>query len=355
MTMTTANQVTFRFGVELEMLLGSRAKKHKTWASLATELSTRLAKAGIANHINAGNEKTAENYREWSLVQEVTVPREVEKGLWGMELVSPILSPSPAEHWVGQLRAIFAVLKKHFVLTASPHTSTHVHVSTDPTLPPAALAAVAKAALYFEPALDALLPASRSSSNSGTYWCQSNRASVAMRGVGGGLMECFALLDRCAGVGGGVAGGVGYGAGDAYAEGGMGGVEPLIRAMCLFPASSAYGRAHGYASDFVHGVYKWDFSGLLPDTGSGTLEYRQPPGSRTADEARAWIEVGLCFVAGAVDAGHSLDPLAQADATMEDLWWVLCAGAQSTGLGELKGIEGVDFARGKTRVKSGRK
>ena len=54
-----------------------------------------------------------------------------------------------------------------------------------------------------------------------------------------------------------------------------GGAEPVVHAMCLFPALSPYGRSHGYKTDFVHGVYKWDFSGLLPDTGSGTLEYRQ--------------------------------------------------------------------------------
>ncbi len=79
--MTTASQLTFYFGVELEFLLGSRSKRQKTWASLAAELSARLAKAGIPNHINEGNEKTAENYREWSLVREVTVPGDVAKGL----------------------------------------------------------------------------------------------------------------------------------------------------------------------------------------------------------------------------------------------------------------------------------
>lgn len=79
--MATASQLTFLFGVELEFLLGSRSKKHKTWASLAAELSTRLAKAGISNHVNAGNEKTSENYREWSIVREVTVPEDIGKSL----------------------------------------------------------------------------------------------------------------------------------------------------------------------------------------------------------------------------------------------------------------------------------
>ncbi len=248
-----------------------------------------------------------------------------------MELVSPILSPTPAEQWAGSLETIFAVLRRHFVVAPSAHAGTHVHVSTEPAALGSAsgvpLAAVAKAALYFEPALDALLPSSRSSSGGGSgsgsgsgsngssgssgsggngtgrgggggggpYWCQSNRASVAMRGLSG-LGECFALLDSCCY--GGDGGGGDAGDGNYYycynGDGGVAttatgnnnnnnnyyynndsGAEQVVRAMCLFPASSAYGRAHGYTSDFVHGVYKWNFSGLIPATGSGTLEYRQ--------------------------------------------------------------------------------
>ena len=62
MATVAASQLAFRFGVELEFLL-------------------RLAKAGVPNHVNAGNEKSADNYREWSIVREVTVPADVGKGL----------------------------------------------------------------------------------------------------------------------------------------------------------------------------------------------------------------------------------------------------------------------------------
>ena len=81
MATAAASQLAFRFGVELEFLLGSRSKKHKSWTALAAELSARLAKAGVPNHVNAGNEKSADNYREWSIVREVTVPADVGKGL----------------------------------------------------------------------------------------------------------------------------------------------------------------------------------------------------------------------------------------------------------------------------------
>jgi len=72
---------SFRFGVEIELLLGSRKKTYQNWKSLAKDLSKRLAKAGIANHINDSNDKSPDNYREWSIVPEVTIPSQPGKNL----------------------------------------------------------------------------------------------------------------------------------------------------------------------------------------------------------------------------------------------------------------------------------
>lgn len=74
-------QPSFQFGVELELLLGSTKKTHASWKSLAKDLSKRLHKAGIPNHINESNDQSPDNYREWSIVQEVTVPSQPAKSL----------------------------------------------------------------------------------------------------------------------------------------------------------------------------------------------------------------------------------------------------------------------------------
>lgn len=74
-------QPSFQFGVELELLLGSRKKPHTNWKSLAKDLSKRLHKAGIPNHVNEGNDKSPANYSEWSIVQEVTIPSQPAKNL----------------------------------------------------------------------------------------------------------------------------------------------------------------------------------------------------------------------------------------------------------------------------------
>ncbi|KAH6660836.1 putative amidoligase enzyme-domain-containing protein [Truncatella angustata] len=310
-----ANHLSFFFGVELELLIGSRSKTHKTWKSLAAEVSTKLRKAGLANHVNEGNDKAIEHYEEWSIVQEVTVPSQPGKNLWGIELVSPILDLSTP--WEAHLSLIFKTLKSSFTISSSPNTSTHVHLSTSPALPPGYLNAIAKSILYFEPAMDLLLPSTRASS----YWCQSNRINPVMKSLS--LPQCFEHLDYCSDV------------------------HDVARAMCSFSAQSAYGRANGYTEDFVHGVYKWDFSGMVDPSSclstnlapNGTLEYRQCPGSSSSEEARTWIMLALSFTAGSMDSAGLLDP--ETPVRMEDLWWTVSSGLQTLGMadGDIRGIE----------------
>lgn len=77
----SATSASLQFGIEIELLLGSRKKVHPSWKSLANDLSKRLMAAGIANHINDGGDKAVEHYREWSIVREVTIPNQPAKGL----------------------------------------------------------------------------------------------------------------------------------------------------------------------------------------------------------------------------------------------------------------------------------
>lgn len=63
-----AHSNTFRFGIEIELLLESPRKNHKTWNSLAEDLSKLLARAGIPNRVHASSD-----YNTWSIVREVTV------------------------------------------------------------------------------------------------------------------------------------------------------------------------------------------------------------------------------------------------------------------------------------------
>lgn len=228
-----------------------------------------------------------------------------------------------------------------------------------------ALTQLVQAALYFESALDQLVPAERRDSSA--YWCQSLRASPGLRGRS--LGTCLDLLAASlsswyeetqvlqsqeeAGAGGGISGPPpprhrGRGRVNALDERpDTRVVRTLVETVNLFPAASAYGKAHGKKKDFVRGkVYKWDFSGMLPPSFSssssaaggprGTVEFRQAPGSRSAEDAQGWISVVLGLVACVTTSSGwtvpYLEPLAgKRGGSLDELWAVLETGAAILG------------------------
>lgn len=230
------------------------------------------------------------------------------------------------------MELIFSTISRYFIMAPSPHCSTHIHVSATPLpLSPVELSALAKAALYFEPAMDQLVPADRRASNA--YWCQSNRASAALRSLS--LQECLAMVDAVWDL--------------PTASSNSESVDrsltrAVVGSMNLFPASSTYGRAHGKKHDFVRGkVYKWDFSRMLPRPSSskgsstgptpGTVEFRQAPGSCSAEDAKGWITLVLALVAGATRT-TSWAPLGAAGiqgGSIGELWALIVTGASILG------------------------
>lgn len=236
--------------------------------------------------------------------------------------------------WAEDMELIFSTIRHYFVMSPSPHCSTHIHISATPVpLSPAELSALAKAALYFEPALDQLVPADRRGSTA--YWCQSNRASVALRSLS--LQDCLVMVDAALDL-------PGSSMSSEPADHGL--TRALVGSMNLFPATSTYGRAHGKKHDFVRGkVYKWDFSRMLPRQPShpkgsaatslaqGTVEFRQPPGSRSAEDARGWITLVLALVTGAIrtTSWAPLSTTGAEGATIGELWSLVVTGASILG------------------------
>ena len=151
-------------------------------------------------------------------------------------------------YWAADLETIFSVLRGSFVLAPSLHCSTHVHVSGNPvSLNSFELATLAKAALYFEPALDALVPPNRRSS--AAYWCQSNRANPTLSQISS-VQDCFAIIDHAVSTSPSLS--------DSPVDGPeRESTRAVVEAMNLFPANSAYGKAHGKKKDFIRGkIYK---------------------------------------------------------------------------------------------------
>ncbi|KAI8299400.1 hypothetical protein K4K59_002222 [Colletotrichum sp. SAR11_240] len=268
---------SLNFGFELELSFNS-SKKHKTWLTMAQDTSARLTKKGINNQVK---EKVDPNYRKWSIVQEITIPQHPSKNNWALELVSPVFSLDSL--WLADTGNIFSAIQKHSSIQNIPQCSTHVHISQDgQDFSPYQLAALSKAILTYEACFDALVPADRESA----YWCQSNRWNPIMARCQT-LEDCLDILDTAS----------------------QRGTSAVVEAMCIFPASSAYGRAHGRKKDFVHGkVYKWNFARLFGNENGRTIEFRQPSGSTRAEDAIGWVLLTLTFVAGATAGGGGSVP-----------------------------------------------
>lgn len=231
----------------------------------------------------------------------------------GVELVSRTYSARDAR-WPAELATVFKALQHGSLALAAAASaaaaaccSTHVHVSRAPPLAPAELAALAKAALLYEPALDRLVPPHRrggragrdgnddGDGDGGCYWIRSNRASTALRRLR--LGECLGRIDAAAAAAAGGEGGQGTGT--------HGTLSAVVEVMNLFPADSPAGRAVRAPADFVHGkVFKWNFAGVAGRL--GTVEFRQPPGSLGGDDAVGWVALAAAFVAGALALGPGL-------------------------------------------------
>ncbi|KAH6839449.1 hypothetical protein B0I37DRAFT_386470 [Chaetomium sp. MPI-CAGE-AT-0009] len=371
MTVTYSTKSPFRFGVEIEVLLESPGKKHKTWGSLAKDLSKQLAKAGIPNRIDESGD-----YSEWSIVREVTLqdPNGQNPCQYGVELVSPIHTPSSLPTLTTTLTTIFTTLHTTTTLIPTPRSSSHIHISragTNTSLTPLDLAALAKAALYFERALDSLMPPERRTTttpnnttttsnphgHTTTHWSQSPRHPHNPSLAGLPLAACLSKLDAAATtpipVGGDAA-------------------RPVVEVMNLVSKTSRYGVVRQKRGDFVRGkTCKWDFSGfLLPvpvvlggggaqgqgqgqslagrevvDRGiAGCVEFRQPPGSVRAADVVGWIMLAVAFVAGAVEVGMGLGVegvVREEGGSVEELWGVLVKGGEAVGWADLGVLEGL--------------
>lgn len=262
----------------------------------------------------------------------------------GLELVSPVYQVNSP--WEQDLNRIFTTINASFNLKHSVQCATHIHISRFPTpLSANDLAALGKAALYYESALDRLVPEHRLGRTNKAYWARSNRLVPLF--VGLSLSECHARIDDAATATGGMTP-----ASEAY---------PVVQAMNLFPVNSVRGSSHRKQEDFIRGKgYKWDFTGMLSAQeydpkeggGRGTVEFRQPPGSMTAVDAETWTKLTVAFVVGVLDVGPMLGKgkFNEDGASLDDLWMLLVQGGKAVGWEDLGLLEGLLGRAGKVKL-----
>ncbi|KIH89809.1 hypothetical protein SPBR_00812 [Sporothrix brasiliensis 5110] len=334
-------KTSFRFGVELELKLENQEGKRpfKSWSELAKDVSRRLAQHGIRNHIHG---KAAETYEEWFIIREVTIKVDPDSDQYGIELVSPVFR-AEEQAWSTDLQTIFNVLHTYYTVHESDTCSTHVHLSTaGTTLTEVNAVCLAEAALYYEHAIDALMPVWRAG---GSHWCASNRDShmfsgseAAQRTKHPALARTLtahhraASLDTCL---------------DIVRACYESRIFTMDEAMNLCSARSVRGIAQGKTADFVRGkVFKWNFCSLYKTSvtskeihSDGTVEFRQAPGSTRAEDAGAWVALALTFFAGVLYSDGSLPAGTVNGASVAELEALVQRGSQTLGWGNLGELE----------------
>ncbi|KAK4243772.1 putative amidoligase enzyme-domain-containing protein [Corynascus novoguineensis] len=293
-----------RFGVEIELVVKSKNRPHTTFQSLALDICRHLGKAKVPSHVARLSQKAdaAETYQDWTIIEDSTLPSNQAENFFGVELVSPIFYLQQPQIWIPQIQETWRILQREFEVHATKECSTHVHLSPANRLWTLREAkGIAKAAVFFERCIDALMPGHRRINP----YCMSNRWNPGYSGRS--MPQIFSDISQ--------------------AESS----ENLGERMCWCSKDSVHAFQTLHEDDFVHPHFRWNFTALTERT--RTIEFRQPPASRDAGQTVTWILLAASFAQWASErADLTLDPARTAN--LEDLHRCLMAGARVSGVSD---------------------
>ena len=175
-----------------------------------------------------------------------------------LELVSPILYFEASYPFRKYVNGVWEVIQAACIVETNTWCGTHVHVSPDNEYTFDQVKSVARAVLYFESALNALVPADRLKSR----FCKSFHASNPSF-TGKSMQQCIALVDA---------------AKDTVA---------VIELM-----------------NNPDRCFIWNFQNLWYGRPL-TIEFRQGPGVISSTDALAWAEYAVTFIGAAIKAAGS--------------------------------------------------
>jgi Putative amidoligase enzyme len=191
-------------------------------------------------------------------------------------MATPIFDASPGSKWRDHVTETWRYLHQNYKVTANPKCGTHVHISLAPNYELRDIRRIAASVLYFEPAFEALVPkARRRNRYVKSNWMDS--PWLARKNIS--RAESIAQIER------------------ASSE---------YRIMIL---------AQGYGDK----NYGWNLWSVKI---KGSIEFRKPQASLTADEALSWAELAINFIQAAIEHGTS-EQLNKVPATIGGLRWFL--------------------------------
>jgi hypothetical protein len=118
--------------------------------------------------------------------------------------------------------------------------------------------------------------------------------------------------------------------------------------MCAFSKDSEFGKSVGKTEDFMHNVFRWNFTPLKGGE-KGTIEFRQPPGSATHHDSQLWVTFTAAFIQGAVQWADAIN--AKEAPTLDLLKRYLINGAVYSGVQDTSAL--ADLFEGKRQLPPG--
>jgi hypothetical protein len=197
--------------------------------------------------------------------------------------------------WIDQINTAWKALEVGFDIEATPQGSTHVHLSPVPgSWNLEQVKGIAKAAVYYERCIDALVPGHRRINN----WCKSNRWNHRFNELS--IAEIFQEIERQLQT------------------------EEVAACMCWCSKTSPTGLGLDATGDLKHYTFRWNLTSLI--SSKGTIEFRQPPPSTSAENSIDWIMFAVSFARWALQHGGTLDP--SKPGRLDDLYQHVSRGAQ---------------------------
>lgn len=306
------------FGVELELVLTPKqddtGNPWKDWLEAANAMSKLLKDDRIPNKVIVESSSYSPDYRLWNIAMDGTIGRaDSTLQKWGVELVSSICLNTEPERsdWVRTQKTLWHCVERNFAIKPSETCGTHVHVSLPSlrALTKMRMRRVCKAVVYFERCIDSIMPPHRRNNK----YCMSNRYNKSLERYQT-MPEVFKAIDAM----------------KTYTD----------LANLLSPDR----------------FFRWNFQRIAKAEAEtvilakvATVEFRQPPGCTTVDDALFWQGFTLAFMGGAITSQSSIDP--RRVPTMTDLARFVSAGRSKCQNVYSGGFD--NFIQGKQKLKEG--
>lgn len=169
---------------------------------------------------------------------------------------------------------MWTYLHKYYLIQGSACCGTHVHISLKPIYSLQEIKRIAQAAIHFEPAFEVLVPPERRWNG----YAKSN------------WIDNYGLALRA---------------------------KSRLVSIQLIEESSSMSGLMLLLQPFYERNYCWNFASLMT---KGTIEFRKPPVSTSADEALCWAELAMSFIQTSIQC-ESVEKLQKVPPNVGGLRW----------------------------------